>query len=167
MTKYYNIYMQKEKSGSPVVNIIDDFDLQCADIPFKRIGDPKALTERDWVGEDGKDVYIPEKLAISNYTMKIKLCCKGEKYSANEKIKKLHDYLIGNDGNGVYIKLYCDYTKEGRQHMRFSKIPDDATLVRNDDDGDILVFSVEMTVDDPTTEIKPVVDVKGNITKLA
>ena len=156
MTKYYNIYMQKEKSGSPV-----------ADIPFKRIGDPKSLTERDWAGEDGKDVYVPEKLAISNYTMKIKLCCKGEKYSANEKIKKLHDYLIGNDGNGVYIKLYCDYTKEGRQHIRFSKIPDDATLVRNDDDGDILVFSVEVTVDDPVTEIKPVVDVKGNITKLA
>lgn len=166
MARYYNIYMQKEKSGSPVKNIIDDFDMQCADIPFRLIPEVKPLTERNWAGEDGKDVYVPKKLSVSAYTMKIKLCCKGEKYSANDKIQKLLEYLTGSDGSGVYMKLYCDYTKIGRQDVRFTKMPDEAVLVRDDMNGDILVFTVEVSVDDPVTSIAPATDATGNITKL-
>lgn len=167
MAKYYNIYIQKEAESSPVVDIINDFDMQCASIPFIIANETKKLTERDWAGEDGKDVYIPNQLPVSAYSMNIKLCCKGEKFSANAKIKNLVDYLLGRDGDGVYMKVYCDYTKIGRKHVRFTKLSDRAELVRNDSDGDILVFQIEVSVDDPVTDIAPILDANGKITKLA
>lgn len=141
--------------------------MQCADIPFKIMCDAKSLTERDWAGEDGKDVYVPNTLPVSQYGMKIKLCCKGDKFTSNKKIKSLFSYLRGEDGYGVYMKMYCDYTDIGRQHVRFTKASADVTLVRSDEDGDIAVFEIEVTVDDPVTEITPVRDAKGEITKLS
>ena len=166
MARDYNIYMQKESEDSPVVDIISEFDMQCADIPFKPIGDTKQLTERNWAGEDGKDVYVPAVLSVGAYTMAVKLCCKGDKFSANDKISKLLNFLLGKDGNGVYMKMYCDYTGIGRRHVRFTKLSDNAVLERSDGGGDILVFTIEVSVDDPTTDINPQKDIKGNIVKL-
>lgn len=153
MAKYYKVYMQKEKSGEVMKETIADFGMYCMTIPFSIGGTAKALTERSWAEEDGKDVYVPQQLKMESYTMKVKFGCKGEKFSANKNITDMLDYLTGRDGSGVYMKLYCDYTKVGRRHVRFTKLSDDATLVRTDDDGDILIVEMEMAVDDPVTEV--------------
>ena len=63
------------------------------------------------------------------------------------------------------MKYYCDYTKEGRSGVRFVKINDDAELVR-DDDGDILVVSVELKVNAPMSDITYTTDSDGNIVSL-
>lgn len=153
MAKYYKVYMQKEKSGEGMIETIAEFGMYCMSIPFSIGGTAKNLTERSWAEEDGKDVYVPQKLCMDGYTMKVKFGFKGDKFSANKSISAMMDYLTGRDGSGVYMKLYCDYTKTGRRHVRFTKLSDDATLVRTDDDGDILIVEMEMAVDDPVTEI--------------
>lgn len=161
---YYKIYMQKEGDGKTLRETISDFGMYCMEIPFTTTGKIKALSERSWANEQGKDVYVPKTLMQEAYTMKIKFGCKGDKFSANENVRKFADYLTGKDGEGVYMMMYCDYTRIGRRHVRLTEISDDATLIRCDD-GDILIITVELSVDDPATDVKPV-ESKGQITSL-
>ena len=158
--------MQKEAENSPVMETIADFRMYCMGIPFTMAGKSKALTERSWAGEDGKDVYVPQTLPMESYAMKVRFGFKGDKFSANNILKKLLDYLCGKDGKGVYLKMYCDYTQIGRQHVRFDSISDDANLIRNGSDGDILIVTVTFIVDDPTTDINATKNLDGSIISL-
>lgn len=145
---YYRIYMQQESEGAEIIDTIDSFGLYCVDIPFKIADVVKDVVSRDWHDEDGIDEYIPKDgLKMSAYDMDVKFGFKGDKFAANESISAFIDYLKSG-----YIKLYCNYTKIGRQHVRLVKLNDSAELVRNDD-GDILVFSVTFKVCDPLTNI--------------
>lgn len=166
MSDFYKVYMQKESDGSEVKETIADFGIYCADIPFSITGDAKEVTSRNWYDEDGLDEYIPANgLKISAYDMEVKFCCKGDKFSANTTIRKFLDYIIGKDGTGAMLKMYCDYTNIGRRHIRYVKMDDKAELVR-DEDGDILVFSISFKVGDPITDITPTFD-KGVIKSLS
>ena len=108
MTDYYKVYMQKEGDGAPLKETIAAFGMYCMSIPMS-VGDGiKALSERSWAGEDGLDTYVPGRLSLEAYTIKIKFGYKGAKYGANPKLKEFVDYLTGADGSGVYMKLYCD-----------------------------------------------------------
>lgn len=139
--------------------------MYCMSIPFGPMPSSKELSKNEWADEDGDDEYIPEQLAISGYSMTVKLGFKGDKNSANASLRKMLGYLTGADGSGVEMKYYCDYTKEGRSGVRFVKINDEAELVR-DDDGDILVVSVELKVNAPMSDITYTTDSDGNIVSL-
>nr|DAR09477.1 MAG TPA: hypothetical protein [Caudoviricetes sp.] len=164
--QYDKVYLQKMKASSPVKETVADFDIYCASMPFKLYSDAKDLSKRDWYDEHGEDEYIPEEgLKLKSYTIDVTFCCKGDKNSSNIKIKKFLDYLTGNDGSGVELKMYCTWTKIGRKSVRFTKLNDDARLVR-DDDGDVLVFKVSFKVNDPITDISPIVNGMNVITDL-
>lgn len=165
MQDFYKIYMQKEREGSELKETIKDFGLYCMDSPFILYTTARKLTEREWPGEDGKDVYVPSRLDVDAYSIKLKFGYKGAEREANNKIKAFLEYLTGRDGSGVYMKMYCDYTNIGRRHVRFSQIPGDPVFFR-DGDGDFLVFDLEMNVDDPVTDIVPSADAGGNIINL-
>lgn len=163
--KYYKLYFQKSRTGSPVLESIASWGMYCMSIPFGPMPSSKELSKNEWADEDGDDEYIPERLAISGYSMTVKLGFKGDKNSANASLRKMLGYLTGADGSGVEMKYYCDYTKEGRSGVRFVKINDEAELVR-DDDGDILVVSVELKVNAPMSDITYTTDSDGNIVSL-
>ena len=163
--KYYKLYFQKSRTGSPVVESIASWGMYCMSIPFGPMPSSKELSKNEWADEDGDDEYIPEQLAIKGYSMTVKLGFKGDKNSANASLRKMLGYLTGADGSGVEMKYYCDYTKEGRSGVRFVKINDEAELVR-DDDGDILVVSVELKVNAPMSDITYTTDSDGNIVSL-
>ena len=166
MTDYYKVYMQKEGDGTPLKETIAAFGMYCMSIPMS-VGDGiKALSERSWAGEDVLYSCVPGRLSLEAYTIKIKFGYKGAKYGANPKLKEFVDYLTGADGSGVYMKLYCDYTGIGRRHVRLTKLPGEAELVRNGDEGDILVAEFEFKADDPVTSISTITNNKGIITRL-
>ena len=160
--EYYKIYMQLDTDGATAKETISDFGLYCMEIPFSVAQSAKDLTARDWYDEDGTDFYMPVNgLKMSAYEMKVKFGYKGDKFSANEKINGFLSYLK----QGA-IKMYCDYTKIGRTNVVLSKIDDSATLVREDKDGDLLIFTVIFKVYDPVTDIEPTTDANGNVTAL-
>ena len=97
--------------------------------------------------------------------MDVRFCCKGDKYSSNEKIKKFINYLTGLDGSGAEMKMYCTWTKIGRKGIRFDKLNDKAELLR-DEDGDTLVFTITFKVNDPITDITPIIDTHNIVTTL-
>ncbi len=164
--KYEKVYIQKIGTGSPVKETIADFDIYCADMPFKLFVEAKAPSKRDWFDEHGDDEYIPNGgLKLKAYTMDVRFCCKGDKYSSNEKIKKFINYLTGLDGSGAEMKMYCTWTKIGRKGIRFDKLNDKAELLR-DEDGDTLVFTITFKVNDPITDITPIIDTHNIVTTL-
>ena len=129
--------MQRETAGATVTDTISAFGMYCMDIPFLMATKAKEPSKREWKDEDGDDEYIPaEGLKMSSYEMSVKFGMKGDK-----------DYLRGGT-----TKLYCDYTKIGRQNVRFVSIGEDATLVR-DANGDLLIIKITFKVNDPVTDI--------------
>lgn len=164
--KYEKVYIQKIGTGSPVKETIADFDIYCADMPFKLFVEAKAPSKRDWFDEHGDDEYMPNGgLKLKAYTIDVRFCCKGDKYSSNEKIKKFINYLTGLDGSGAEMKMYCTWTKIGRKGIRFDKLNDKAELLR-DEDGDTLVFTITFKVNDPITDITPIIDTHNIVTNL-
>lgn len=163
---YEKVYIQKTKRGAEVKETIADFDIYCAEMPFKMFVEAKDVSKRDWFDEHGDDEYIPNTgLKLKSYTMDVKFCCKGDKYSSNMKIDKFLKYLTGLDGTGAELKMFCTWTKLGRQGIRFDKLNDKAELIR-DEDGDTLVFTVTFKVNDPITEVGLIMDKNKVVTDL-
>lgn len=162
---YDKVYIQKMKEGASVKETVADFDIYCAEIPFRLFVEAKDPSKRDWMDEHGDDEYIPDSgLKLKAYTMDVKFCCKGDKFSSNEKIQKFVEYLTGMDGSGAVMMMYCTWTKIGRRGIRFDKLNDKAELVR-DGDGDTLVFTITFKVNDPVSNITPI-STSGVVTEL-
>ena len=149
---YYKVLIKKERDGAVAKDTVAAFDVWCADIPFNINMEVKEPTIRDWKDEDGEDSYTDGGMKFSAYDMKVKWCVKGGKFSSNVKIRTFMDFLSGKDGSGEKMKMYCELTQIGRQHIRLKKIEDDAILYRRED-GDIVVWSTTLRVEDPVTEI--------------
>lgn len=146
--KYYKFYVQKERSDAPVMEMGEDFGFYETESKFYGLNEVKDLPKRTWYDEDGDDEFVPDEMKYKAYEMSVKFGYKGTKFSANAKVKALQDYLSGGT-----FKFYDSYNSVGRQNVRFSGISDDAELVRDDTDGDILIVTVKMKVNDPRTDI--------------
>lgn len=152
MARPYAIYFKKMKSDALVVDTLDNWGIVCKEFPFKLYGEAKELPSHDWKDEDGDDEYIPSKLPIASYEVEVEFAYKGVMDSANASIKGFLDYLTGRDGSGVELAVYDTYTKIGRQHVRFVSVSDDV-FYRQEEGGDVVVFSVTFKVNDPVTDI--------------
>lgn len=151
------IYVQKmtaeDEPAAQVRELGSDFGFYGMEIPFVPFGEAKEPSRNDWKDEDGDDEYLPESgLKMQAFEVGIKLGYKGSKDSANGKIAALLDYLTGRDGTGPRMKIYSTYTKIGYNDVRFVSLDDDAELVRSGD-GDILVITVTLKVNDPATRV--------------
>lgn len=152
MARPYAIYFKKMKSDALVVDTLDNWGIVCKEFPFKLFGEAKELPSHNWKDEDGDDEYIPSKLPIASYEVEVEFAYKGVMDSANASIKGFLDYLTGRDGSGVELMVYDTYTKIGRQHVRFVSVSDDV-FYRQEEGGDVVVFSVAFKVNDPVTDI--------------
>ena len=74
--QYEKVYIQKVKKGAVIKETIADFDIYCADMPFRLFAEAKDLSKRDWFDEHGDDEYIPEAcLILKSYTIDVMFCC--------------------------------------------------------------------------------------------
>lgn len=146
--QYYKFYIQKESDGAPVKELGEDFGFYETESKFYGGNTVKDLPKRDWYDEDGDDEFVPDTLKYKAYDAEVKFGYKGDRFTANDKLKALQDYL-----NGGTMKVYDSYNRIGRQNVRFEGIPDDAELVRDEEDGDILIITVKFKVNDPKTDI--------------
>ena len=62
------------------------------------------------------------------------------------------------------MKMYCDFNRIGRQHVRLKSI--DSDLYRYPGSEDLLVLSITFKFNDPVTDIKPVMDAQDRISDL-
>lgn len=140
--------MQKEVDGSPIKETGEDFNIYEVASKFYGGTSAKELPKRSWNDENGDDEFVPDDLKMESTSHSVKFGYKGDKFSANKAIKSFIEYL----SKGGSMKVYDEYNHIGRQHVRFSSMEDDAELVR-DEEGDIIIFTVNLKVNDPVTDI--------------
>lgn len=145
---YYKFYIQKEAEGSAVCELGEDFGFYETSCNFYGGGTVKDVPSRDWHDEDGDDEYVPATQRFKAYEMEVGFGYKGGQFTANSALASLKSYLSGGT-----MKIYDSYNRIGRQNVRFMEISDDATLVRDSDEGDILIIKVKFKVNDPVTDI--------------
>ena len=153
MGDYYKVLIKKEKDGATVKDTVADFGVWCAEMPFDIGMEVKEPTVRDWKDEDGEDSYTGGGLKMAAYDMKVKWCVKGERFSANQTVRRFLDYLSGRDGSGEKMEVYCEWTRIGRRHVRLKKVEGEATLYRGED-GDVVTWETTLRVEDPVTEVR-------------
>lgn len=157
MVGYYKVLIQKEGGSdadtATIKDTVADFGVWCQEMPFNVNMEVKEPTVRDWKDEDGEDAYVADRSYFSAYDMTVKWIIKGSRTSVRKRLSAFLDYLSGQDGSGVKMKIWCEWTGIGRQHVRLKKIDDDAHLDRCGDDY-IVTFSTVFRVEDPVTDIQ-------------
>ena len=91
------------------------------------------------------------------YELEVEWAYKGAINSANNKIKNFLDFISGRSDSVPEMNIYCTWTGIGRKNVRLVKVSDKATIVRDEDNGDIVIFSTTLKVCDPVTDFKPTV----------
>lgn len=145
---YYKFYIQKETTGAEVYELGEKFGFYETSCNFYGGGAVKDVPSRNWYDEDGDDEYVPTAQKFKAYEMEVSFGYKGSQFTANTALQSLKSYLSGGT-----MKVYDTYNRIGRQNVRFMEISDDATLVRNSDDGDILIVKIKFKVNDPVTDV--------------
>ena len=153
--------MQKEGDGNDVKDSIADFGMYVSESPFKPCDSVKEPAKREWHDEHGDDEYIgKDGLYMAAYENKVKFMFHGDAFGANEKCKDFIDYIRKSG----MMKMYCDFNRIGRQHVRLKDI--DPNLYRDPDNEDLLVLSITFTFNDPVTDVKLIKDAQGSISYL-
>lgn len=174
--EYYKVYIQKmgtDQQGNPfpVKETIADFGIPgtndegayASEFPFKPFGDTKELPSNNWFDEHGKDPYIPKHLFFKSYETTLKFSCKGKTSAyAKKTVNSFVRYLAGLDGTGATFMIYDTYNNIGRGNVRFVSLESGATLYK-DEDGEILVFSIKVEINDPVTDYTLDIDQSGNV----
>ena len=97
---------------------------------------------------------------MAAYENKVKFMFHGDAFGANEKCKDFIDYIRKSG----MMKMYCDFNRIGRQHVRLKDI--DPNLYRDPDNEDLLVLYITFKFNDPVTDVKPIKDAQGSISNL-
>ena len=119
--------MQKEGDGNEVKDSIADFGMYVSENPFKPCDSVKEPAKREWHDEHGDDEYIgKDGLYMAAYENKVKFMFHGETFGANEKCKAFIDYLRKSG----MMKMYCDFNRIGRQHVRLKDIDPNLYRIR-------------------------------------
>lgn len=153
-----NVYIRKmgadtEGNARPTYNIREYFGFVIQELPFESSTEVKDVDTVDFFDEDGSNEWMPARLRIKSYEMKVKFISKGTKEELYARYLSLRNYLLGRDNTGVAFMLYDDYHGIGRKDIRLQKFDDDVEYKPLNDGG--YVFSIEATfkVNDPVTDV--------------
>lgn len=138
-----------------VVDTYKTFKVVCQECPFKLLPEPKEPAKRDWLDEDGEDVYIPTGgFKFKSYELAVKFLYVGKKSAMKQDLKTFVDFLYGrNTGGKPLMAVYDEYTQIGRRGL-YVKDVDNELLFHSDSDTDVIAqFKVTFVVTDPVTEI--------------
>lgn len=165
MGKWNNFFLQRmgvaaNNAPYPVCESVATWGMFCKEIPFKLIEKVKEPAKRSWNDEHGDDEYIPSGgLKLEAYTMKVEFACKkmpAENPFGSDAVSDVRTnvaaFLEYLRTSGL-MKMYSSYTRIGRQNVRFVGVDDDADWVSEEDGTEFLVFSVNLKVNDPITDI--------------
>lgn len=145
-----------------VVDLLSTFNIVCQEFPFKKNPKPKDLPTRDWAGEDGLDVYIPEKLPVKHYEIEVDFLYKGTeetmRVDLNNFINFLYGRIKGSNGDTVQsgrLVIYNEHTGMGRKDIVVSEVENELFYLTDTDPDAVAKFKIKFTVYDPTTEVTP------------
>lgn len=150
MNEPYAILLQKEKETT-ANDSLDKWGIGCCDFPFVLDGGSKDLAARDWPGESGEDVFIPDVLPLKPYDLEVKMVYVGPLSKSYDNIVAFRDYLTGDDGLGASISIYNSHTHIGRRGCHWLDMSN--PVFSKEEDEEVLQFALKIRVSDPKTKI--------------
>lgn len=165
----YRTYVQqlgfngKTYTKGTVVDLLERFNIACQDFPYKRNPKSKDLPTRDWAGEDGLDVYIPEgALPAKSYDIDVEFIYVGTEETMRDDLSAFIGFITGREkgASGDIVQsgrlaVYDEHVQMGRKDVSVVEI-DNELYYRSDHDEDkVARFKVKFNVYDPTTEVTP------------
>ena len=145
----YTILFQKEKADSILKDLVKDFDMVCLSFPLQLNLEAKEIVSDNWAEEDGEDWFEPPVLPLKAYDIDVEIGYSGDNWRT--KIESFLNYLTGQDGSGVKIKMYDVHTGIGRKGVRFVSYKPNLSGY----DGKLMTFTVRFRVTDPRTKVTP------------
>ncbi len=148
-----------------VVDLLEKFNVGCEIFPFKVLPEAKELPKRDFPGEDGVEVYIPDKIPMKAYEIEVVFIYKGTEATMQEDLNNFIKFLYGRNSNatGGRLAIFDEHVKIGRKDVRCLKVSNDFFYDEDWDDDKLAGFKVTFEVDDPVTEVTPIYSVEqGN-----
>ena len=136
-----------------VVDILSTFRIACQELPFVLFPESKELATRDWVGEDGLDVYIPHKTPLKHFDFEAVFLYKGKEKNIRVDIANFIAFLYGRNNNatGCRLAIYDEQTKIGYKDVVVSSVENQLYYLTRHDPDAVAKFKVKFTVYDPTT----------------
>lgn len=149
-------------SKGSVVDLLKSYNIICQDFPFKKNPKPKDLPTRDWAGEDGLDVYIPDKIPMKSYDVDVIFLYVGTEQNIRTDISNFIDFIYGrikgkNSDNvkSGRLSIYNEYVGMGRKDVVVSEIDDEIFYCSDADPDAVAKLKIKFTVFDPTTNVTP------------
>ena len=159
--------MQTSYNGSTytkgtLVDVWTTFNVICADTPFKYYPEAKPLATKDWVGQDGLEVYIPPQTRLKDYDWEMTFLYVGIRSNMRTNVTNFIKFLQGrhpgvdNAAVGSRLAMYEDYTQTGRKDIAFAGVEfDEWWDSPYEDSQSIASFKVKFHLYDPVTNATP------------
>lgn len=176
MADNYRTFIQQtsfdgaEYTKGPVVDIMDKFHIGCIFFPFKTSPKSQKLPEREWPGEDGKDVYIPPTgIPLEDYDMEVEFVYKGSIDTIGPDMASFLDYVRGRNKEAVggRLSVYDEHVGFGRKDVAVDEIDDQMYAADQSDPDALFNFKIKFHVYDPSTNVILEKDSKGAVTDLS
>ena len=159
----YDTYMQQlsfngtQYTKGDVVDLLRTFRVVAQEFPFKKNPKAKDLPTRDWAGEDGLDVYVPNVLPVKHYDLEVEFLYVGTENTIREDLNAFIDFLYGRneDAVGSRLAIYNNHTGIGRKDVVVSEVDNELFYLTDCDPDAVAKFKVKFTVYDPTTDVTP------------
>lgn len=150
MNEPYSILLQKEKETT-ANDSIAKWGIGCCEFPFVLDGGSKDLATRDWPGEDGEDVFIPEELKLKPYDIEVKMTYVGPLAKSYDNLTAFRDYMTGADGLGASLCIYNSHTHIGRRGCHW--LENSNPVFNVEESEEVLQFTLKIRVSDPKTRV--------------
>lgn len=176
----YKTYIQQlsydgtDYTKGSIVDLLTAYKIICQDFPFKKNPKPKDLPTRDWAGEDGLDVYVPDKIPMKSYDIDVTFLYVGTEQSIRTDISNFLDFICGRikADNSDTVKsgrlaIYNEYVGMGRKDVVVNEIDNEIYYVTDCDPDAVAKIKVKFTIYDPTTEVTATETTVGNVTSVS
>lgn len=147
-----------------VVDLLSAFNIVAQEFPFMEYPKTKELPERDWAGEHGKDVYVPDgTLPMDAYEIEVTFLYKGTVEDMRDDISNFIKYITGaakgkstDTVQSGRLSIYHERTGVGRKDVVVKEINNEFFYLTEYDDDGVATLKVKFKVYDPVTDVSPV-----------
>lgn len=151
----------------PVVDILETYQVGCVEFPFETAPGTQKIPEREWPGEDGKDVFIPASgIPLGDYDIEVEFCYKGTMGRISEDMSGFMDFIRGRNVGAVggRLAVYDEHVGFGRKDVVAVDVDGQMYKADPSDPDAVFDFKVKFHVYDPSSSVTPIRNHDGVVT---
>lgn len=149
-----------------VVDSYESYGAACKNFSEILLPESKPIVTRDWPGEDGLEIYVPQWLPMKEFDADAEFIIVGKESlsddaateDALDRRRQFIKFLYGRNAGAVggRLAIYDEHSGLGYKDVVVKKVQPDTSERQHGGNPAVYVFKVTFTVHDPVTEVAPV-----------